>query len=78
MGLPGVSILPRQSMPYCLLVTRQWMLLVPRSREHFEDISLNALAFAGSFYVANELQLQRLRSFGPFNALKAVTLPCDR
>ncbi|MBS1243439.1 MAG: hypothetical protein H6R44_1194, partial [Nitrospirae bacterium] len=26
----------------------------------------------------NELQLQRLRSFGPFNALKAVTLPSDR
>jgi sulfate adenylyltransferase (ADP) / ATP adenylyltransferase len=78
MGTPGASILPRQSMPYCLLVTRQWMLLVPRSREHFEDISINALAFAGSFYVANELQLQRLRSFGPLNALKAVTLPGDR
>ncbi|MBS1192175.1 MAG: phosphorylase [Nitrospirae bacterium] len=78
MGTPGAAILPRQSMPYCLLVTRQWMLLVPRSREHFEDISLNALAFAGSFYVANKLQLQRLRSFGPFNALKAVTLPSDR
>jgi sulfate adenylyltransferase (ADP) / ATP adenylyltransferase len=78
MGTPGAAILPRQTRPYCLLVTRQWMLLVPRSREHFEDISLNALAFAGSFYVANERQLQRLRSFGPFNALKAVTLPSDR
>jgi sulfate adenylyltransferase (ADP) / ATP adenylyltransferase len=78
MGTPGASILPRQSQPYCLLVTRQWMLLVPRSREHFEDISLNALAFAGTFYVANEQQLQRLRDAGPMNALTSVTLPVVR
>lgn len=75
MATPGASILPRQSGPYCLLVTRQWMLLVPRSREHVADISLNALAFAGSFYVANGEQLQHLRSLGPMNALKAVTFP---
>jgi len=75
MSTPGASILPRQSLPYCLLVTRQWMLLVPRSREHCEAISLNALAFAGSFYVANELLLERLRSVGPMHALKAVSMP---
>lgn len=75
MGTPNDSALSRQTQPYCLLVTHQWMLLVPRSREHFEDISLNALAFAGSFYVGNDRQLQRLRSFGPMNALKVVTLP---
>lgn len=78
MGTPGAAILPRQTLPYCLLVTRQWMFLVPRSREHFEGISLNSMAFAGSFYVANERQLQQLTSFGPMNALKAVTLPGDR
>ena len=78
MTTPGATILPRQSGPYCLLVTRQWMLLGPRSREHFEDISLNALAFAGSFYVANEQQLQRLRDAGPMNALRSVTLPIAR
>ena len=62
-------------MPYCLLVTRDWMLLVPRSREFFEDISLNSLAFAGSFFVRNEQQLDRLKSFGPMNALRRVALP---
>ena len=75
MRTPGTSILPRQSLPYCLLVTRQWMLLVPRSREHFEDISLNALAFAGSFFVSNEQQLERLRSRGPLRALQMVSMP---
>ncbi|MBN2576977.1 MAG: phosphorylase [Deltaproteobacteria bacterium] len=65
----------RQSMPYCLLVTREWMLLVPRSRESFEGISLNSLAFAGSLFVRNEAQYARLREVGPMHALRAVTLP---
>jgi ATP adenylyltransferase len=65
----------RQSMPYCFLTTREWMLLVPRTQESFADISLNALAFAGSLFVRNEEQLARLRATGPMNALRAVTLP---
>jgi ATP adenylyltransferase len=65
----------RQSMPYCFLATREWMLLVPRSKEHFEDISLNSLAFAGSLFVRNEAQLARLQAAGPMQALRAVTVP---
>jgi sulfate adenylyltransferase (ADP) / ATP adenylyltransferase len=65
----------RQSMAYCLLVTREWMLLVPRTRECFEDISFNSLAFAGSLFVQNQEQLARLQKAGPMNALRAVTVP---
>jgi ATP adenylyltransferase len=65
----------RQSMPYCFLMTREWMLLVPRTRECFADISLNALAFAGSLFVRNEEQYARLQEAGAMNALRAVTLP---
>jgi sulfate adenylyltransferase (ADP) / ATP adenylyltransferase len=68
----------RQSMPYCFLVTREWMLLVPRSREFFENISFNSLAFAGSLFVRNGQQLGRLRSVGPMHALKSVAQPADR
>jgi ATP adenylyltransferase len=75
MTAPAEVGLTRQSMPYCFLVAREWMLLVPRSREHFEDISFNSLAFAGSLFVRNEQQLERLRGYGPMNALKSVTLP---
>jgi ATP adenylyltransferase len=72
MRQPAVSGGTMQSGPYCLLVTRTWMLLVPRSREHFEDISFNSLAYAGSFFVRNEQQLERLRTYGVMRALKAV------
>ncbi len=60
--------------PYNLLVTRQWMLLVPRSTECFEDISVNALGFAGGFLVKNEAQLDRLKTCGPMTALRHVAL----
>jgi ATP adenylyltransferase len=75
MSPPAREGLTRQSAPYCLLVTREWMLLVPRTREHFEDISLNSLAFAGSLFVRNGRQLERLKAYGPLNALKSVALP---
>ena len=75
MAGPAKTGLTRQSMPYCLLVTREWMLLVPRSREYFGDISFNSLAFAGSLFVRNEQQLEQIKAFGPMNALKSVTMP---
>ncbi|HXX63231.1 MAG TPA: DUF4922 domain-containing protein [Bacteroidota bacterium] len=78
MTAPAETGLIRQSMPYCLLVTREWMMLVPRSREHFEDISFNSLAFAGSLYVRDGRQLARLKAFGPMNALRSVAIPKEQ
>ncbi len=71
---PAASGLTRQSLPYCFLMMKEWMLLVPRSREFFDDISFNSLAFVGSLFVRDQEQLRRLRSFGPMNALKAVAV----
>jgi ATP adenylyltransferase len=59
--------------PYNLLVTRNWMLLVPRSQECFEGISINALGFAGAFLVKDRQQLETLRTLGPVTALQSVT-----
>jgi ATP adenylyltransferase len=59
--------------PYNLLLTRKWMLLVPRSQECFEGISVNAMAFAGSFLVQDRQQLATLRRVGPMSALQHVT-----
>ena len=72
---PGPGNLSRQSHPYCLLATRQWMLLVPRSQEHFKGVSLNSLAYAGSFFVRDEQQLAMLRKAGPLRALAETAYP---
>lgn len=57
---------------YNLLLTRQWMLLVPRQREHFAGISLNAMAFAGTFLARDHEQRESLRRKGPMAALSYV------
>ncbi len=58
--------------PYNLLVARDWMLFVPRRQEHFEQTSLNALAFAGALLVKDDEQLDKLRRVGPLQALRHV------
>ena len=63
-----------QSAPYNLLITRRWMLLVPRSAECFHAISVNALGFAGSLFVRGEQQREVLRRYGPMTVLQEVTI----
>lgn len=70
----GLSI-EAPSAPYNLLVTRQWLLLIPRSEEYFEGISINALGFAGALLVKDLAQLATLRKQGPMTALQQVALP---
>lgn len=65
---------PLQPAPYNLLVTRGWMLMVPRSRERFGTISINALGFAGSLFVRDEEEMQDVRDAGPMRVLRAVSV----
>jgi ATP adenylyltransferase len=60
---------------YNLLVTRDWMLLVPRSKEYFGCISVNAMGFAGALLVRHREQVQQLKDAGPMNVLRHVATP---
>jgi len=60
--------------PYNLLITRDWMLLVPRRRECFHDVSLNALAFAGALLAKDPQQMQRLLEADPLQVLAHVAI----
>lgn len=61
--------------PYNFLATRNWMLIVSRSREKFEQISVNSLGFAGALLVRNSEQMERLKQHRPLNLLKSVACP---
>ena len=63
------------AVPYNLLVTRQWLLLVPRSKECFEGISINALGFAGALLVKDTAQLAILQKQSLVSVLQHVALP---
>ncbi|WGS47352.1 DUF4922 domain-containing protein (plasmid) [Burkholderia sp. JSH-S8] len=60
----------RQSAPYNLLVMSTGLLLVPRSMERVEGISVNALGFAGSLFVRDDAQMRIIDSVGPMNLLR--------
>ncbi len=75
MDKPDKNFLKYQTLPYCLLVTNKWMLLIPRSREFFDSISINSLGFAGALLVKDETQMELLRKTGPMRVLQHVAFP---
>jgi ATP adenylyltransferase len=66
-----------QAGPYNLLITREWMLLVPRSQEKFAAIAVNSLGFSGALLVRNEAQMWFLKEVGPMAVLQGVALPSE-
>ncbi|CAB3799386.1 hypothetical protein LMG28688_04929 [Paraburkholderia caffeinitolerans] len=71
-GIVDVDGVPHQHTPYNLLVTRRWMLVVPRETERVAGISVNALGFAGSLFVRDAAQRETLARIGPMTALARV------
>ena len=65
----------RQADPYNLLITKDRMLCIPRTRASYLSIQVNALGFAGSFFVRTKNELDILKHHGPINILKGVTFP---
>lgn len=65
--------------PFCynLLITKYWMLFVPRSLECVDSttISINSMGFAGTLFVKSAEHLEIVRKIGPMGVLKALTLP---
>ena len=72
--LHAVGLDPRQSGAYNLLATREWMLIIPRSQEHFQSISVNSLGFAGALLVRNPAEMEILKVQGPMTILKNVAV----
>ena len=70
----GAGGTERQSAPYNLLLTRRWMLVVPRSREFFGPVSVNGLGYAGSLFVRGEADMETVRQAGPMAVLRQVSV----
>jgi len=61
--------------PYNMLTGGGWLVVVPRSREQHEGISVNALGFAGSLFVRRPEQIDVVRRIGPLHLLASVGFP---
>jgi len=75
LGLDGLEGEAGASSSYNLLVTREWMLLVPRERHEVEGVPVNALGFGGALLVRDQQQLAELRRRGPFHLLRQAGRP---
>lgn len=62
----------QQSGAYNFLATRKWMMIVPRSRESFQNIPINSLGFAGSLFVRDQASLELLQQLTPLKLLTEV------
>lgn len=71
-GLKG-----QQTQAYNLLMTREWMLIIPRSQEGYENILVNSLGLAGAMLVRNREQLEHLKKLSPLKVLTAVAIETD-
>lgn len=71
-GLHGVMHdgVETQSRGYNFLIAPEWMLLVPRSRDAFEGVAINSLAFAGALFVRHDAQMQKVRELKPMGILQ--------
>jgi ATP adenylyltransferase len=58
--------------PYNLLMTREWMMVIPRSKESYKNISINSLGFAGALLVRDAEQMEQLKQIGPLTFLQKV------
>ncbi|MDT8463534.1 phosphorylase [Alcaligenes nematophilus] len=55
--------------PHNMLAGQGWMLVVPRSVELVDGISVNALSYAGCIYVRTPEQIDLVRQIGPLGVL---------
>lgn len=71
--LADTGLDPDVPAPYNLLVTRRYLLLVPRVEERYESVSVNGLGFAGSFFAPTRAALDTIVRAGPVAVLRHVT-----
>jgi sulfate adenylyltransferase (ADP) / ATP adenylyltransferase len=59
---------------YNLLITRDWLFLIPRSQDGVGRIGINSLGFAGALLVKNAEQMALLKAQQPLHLLAQVGL----
>ncbi|MDR9403094.1 MAG: phosphorylase [Halothece sp. Uz-M2-17] len=62
----------QSGLSYNFLMTRQWMLIIPRKQERFQSIGINSLGFAGALLVKTEAELQLVKEETPLKVLRTV------
>lgn len=61
--------------PHNFILTKRWMMVVPRCTDKFHDITANAAGMVGSVFLWRQDQLEAWKEIGPMNVLAGLGLP---
>lgn len=59
--------------PYNILLTKRWMLIIPRTRNNVDGIFANGINYSGHFLLAHEDQIRWLQNYGVLRFLADCT-----
>lgn len=62
---------------YNLLLTREYMMVIPRRAEFALSVGANAMGFAGSFFLGTQAEIDDLKMLGPSRVLGALAFSSD-
>ncbi len=65
----GVTCQDGRMSPYNLLLTRDWLIIVPRRQESVDGLSLSALGYCGLIGLRTPDQIELVRRLGPMHML---------
>ena len=72
-GTPYIDKAPKK--PYNLLISRNWICVIKRSKEGMHGFSINGLGFAGYLLATKNSNIKFLDEFGPENLLDNIVDP---
>lgn len=50
---------------YNMIMTNQYMMIVPRNKEYIGSVGCNSMGFAGSFFLATQQEIDDVKKYGP-------------
>jgi ATP adenylyltransferase len=61
--------------PHNVALVREWIIVIPRRSNNFEDVTANAAGMMGSVWLKSEEELDRWKQVGPTKALAGLGFP---
>eukprot|EP01025_Chloroclados_australasicus_P037191 TRINITY_DN37893_c0_g1_i1.p1 TRINITY_DN37893_c0_g1~~TRINITY_DN37893_c0_g1_i1.p1 ORF type:complete len:172 (-),score=12.31 TRINITY_DN37893_c0_g1_i1:291-743(-) len=60
---------------YNFLMTRDWMLLVPRGADSCGPVATNSMGYAGTFFLRSQDEIDFVKGHGPMHCLSEMACP---
>lgn len=62
-------------MPHNVVVCREWIIVIPRSKAGVGNIIANAYAMLGVVWANSESLMEEWKAYGPMNVLRDIGVP---